>query len=563
MQGMLSAVGPRAITIRQNVAEVAVLVNVVASSRCISRRAPACAVTLKGIRAAGTLHRSFSSPWEELADRGRGSGGGSSSGKPVPQEFLAGIPWAGRSTLAGLMQRVAADGPHDTTVWRKLVARADVIAHSLTAKQASLILSALAKARHRDESFLRRFSVRFVPALVPTAELIDLCGMLSGLSQLGAYREETFALFAKRAAESSSRMDARQLSLVANAFVRVGHRDRELFERLLAQVPRKLKQFDARDVAVLLNALAQLPAASEASATSADASEPDSESAGPLAASEEHLQAIALRLPQVLPEADLHSLALILNAFAQLQFAPKDAIDLIVEELLASPRRLERMSARQLAMVLNAAAKLHLYDPRLLDALAARVRATARQLDAQALCLVANASARLRLGIDTFAALYAQVPRRLAQLNGRQLAMIVHAWAKGHVHNDDLFALVALPLATKAPGLSAREIALALYGYAHFRKRPAELFEPLLTRFSQLLASREVGDGDLLMVANALGRIGWYDEAVAEALGGYQRRDPALTNLSPQALATFPQVAAAAESSEDTHTMHAEAASNK
>eukprot|EP00929_Paragymnodinium_shiwhaense_P047410 TRINITY_DN24050_c0_g1_i1.p1 TRINITY_DN24050_c0_g1~~TRINITY_DN24050_c0_g1_i1.p1 ORF type:complete len:441 (+),score=106.29 TRINITY_DN24050_c0_g1_i1:318-1640(+) len=432
------------------------------------------------------------------------------------------------------MQRVSINGPHDTGVWRRLVARADVIAHSFTAKQAALVLSAMARARHRDESFLRRFCVRFVPALVPTSELIDLCGMLSSLSLLGTYSEETYNLMAKRAAESAPLMDARQLSLVANAFSRVNHIDQHLFERLLAQVPRKLGQFEARDVAVLLNALASMSSgarASEAAVAEGDGTQvPDTT---------QNLEAIALRLPELLPAADLHSLTLILNAFAQLRFAQKDALDLLTEELLASPERLERLSPRQLAMVMNAAAKLHLFDPKLLDALSLRIQVRARDLDAQGLCVIANASAKLRLGIETFAALYTQVPRRLGQLSGRQLAMLCHAWAKAHVHNDDLFALLALPLKKCANTMLPHEIAISIYGYAHFRKAPEDLFNPLLERFAQLLKDEKVKEGDLLMVANALGRVGWKDDAVLTCLQAYVRRDPSMTNLSAQARATF------------------------
>mmetsp|Transcript_29971 Transcript_29971/g.93808 ORF Transcript_29971/g.93808 Transcript_29971/m.93808 type:complete len:530 (-) Transcript_29971:13-1602(-) len=450
------------------------------------------------------------------------------SRKPVSQETLAGIPWAGRSTLAGLFTRVAACGPHDPTVWRKLVSRADVIAHSFTAKQAALVLSALARAQHRGESFLRRFSVRFAPSLLQEAELLDLCGIISSLSQLGAYSKETFALAAKRAAVATPQMDARQISLVANAFVRVGHADRELFERLLHQVPRRLRGCTARDIAVLLNALAQLPGLL-----------PDELPATSL---EPQLEAIALRLPNLLPTADLHSLTLILNAFAQLGFVQKDVLDLIVEELLSDKEHLRRITPRQLAMVLNTAARLQLYEPRLLDALVLQIRLRAKALDAHSLCVVANACAKLpALGVETFQALYTQVPRLLTRFSGRQLAMLCHAWGKAHVHNDDLFALLALPLARKAKELTAYEVALTVYGYAHFRKAPPEIFGPLLERFAALLESEHdtVKDGVLLMLANALGRVGWRDAAVAKRLQDYVAREPSMRNVLPQTAAVF------------------------
>merc|ERR1712048_951218 len=113
-------------------------------------------------------------------------------------------------------------------------------------------------------------------------------------------------------------------------------------------------------------------------------------------------------------------------------------------------------------MVLNAAAKLQLYQAELLEALVAQVRAKAREFDAQALSIVANASAKLNLGVENFKVLFLQVPRLLAKLNGRQLAMLCHAWAKAHVHNDDLFALLALPLTRHASSLRAHDVAIAV-----------------------------------------------------------------------------------------------------
>ncbi|CAE8612281.1 unnamed protein product [Polarella glacialis] len=456
--------------------------------------------------------------------------------KPVSQDTLAGIPWAGRSTLTGLFLRVASHGPKDPLVWKKLAARADVIAHSLTPKQAALILSAMVRSGQRPESFLRRFSVKFVPSLIDQADLVDLCGIISSLSQLGAYCEESFNLAARRLGEMANQLDARQLSLLVNAYVRCGHHDAELFEKLLKQVPRRLARCTGKDAAVLLNAMAQLP---HENSEDIDGEEAPAARSAVGEALRPALEAIALRLPDLLPEADLHSMTLILNAFAQLGFVQKDVLDLLTEELLASDERLQRLSPRQLAMVLNAAARLQLYEPRLLELLASKVRLSAQGLDSQALCVVANACAKLQLGLPTFQVIYAQVPRHLARLSGRQLAMLCHAWAKAHVHNDDLFALLALPLAQRAGQLTAHEVATAVYGYAHFKKSPPELFTPLLERFSSLLEEGAVRDGDLLMLANALGRVGVQDESVGKAISAYAACAPDIRNLSIQAVATF------------------------
>lgn len=481
------------------------------------------------------------------------------SKQAVSQESLAGIPWAGRSTLAGLFVRVAMCDRKDPAVWKRLVARADVIAHSFTAKQASLVLSAMARVKHTNASFLRRFTVKCVPSLVEDAELLDLCGIISSLSQLNGYCEESFSLAVGRLIAFAPQMDLKQISLVANAYIRVGHPNAKLFRALLKQVPRRIARCSGKDAAVLLNALAQFPAA-RALASADDGALADDEdgmvddqgsddaSSRPTREGQECLlpgelrtvvEAVTLRLPELLPSADLHTLTLLLNALAQLRFAQKDVTDLLTEELLANEARFQRMTGRQLAMILNSAARLQLFDPRLLDAMVSKTRQQAGSLDSQALCLVANASAKLQFGLDTFQALYAQVPRHLARLSGRQLAMVCHAWAKAHVHNDDLFSLLALPLAQRTRELGAREVAIAVYGYAHFKKAPPELFTPLLERFAELRAQCKASQAEVLMIGNALGRVGWRDSAVAEGLEAYARREPSLRNLSAQARATY------------------------
>jgi len=446
--------------------------------------------------------------------------------QPVSQDTLAGIPWAGRSTLATLMHRVARDGPNDPGVWRKLVQRADVIVHSFTPKQAAWVLSALAKAQHRNESFTRRFCVKFVPPLIQTAELIDLCGIMSSLSQLDAYSEETYNLMATRAIQAMPRMTAKQLSLVANAFARVKHTDANLFESLLQHVPRQLSAFTSRDISVLLNSLTQLDSG---------------EREGPLRSDlEQHLAVISLELPGKLHSADLQTLSLILNSLAQLRFMQKDVLDLLTEEITSNPERSRNMTARQLAMILNAAAKLHLLDPQLLGMLSAQIHIRAGRFDAQSLCVVANASAKLQLGLETFQILYTQVPRLISKMTGRQLAMLCHAWAKAHIHNDDLFTIISLPLKRCASELAGHEVAISVYGYAHFRKKPADLFEALLSRFSVLLGASSVSDSDLLMVVNALGRVGLRNEAVARALQDHLGDEPrSKAYLTSQAHAVF------------------------
>ena len=55
------------------------------------------------------------------------------------------------------------------------------LARETPRKQASLILSAMARSRQSHENFLRRFRVKFAPSLIAAADLIDLCGTAASL----------------------------------------------------------------------------------------------------------------------------------------------------------------------------------------------------------------------------------------------------------------------------------------------------------------------------------------------------------------------------------------------
>merc|ERR1712118_149413 len=133
------------------------------------------------------------------------------------------------------------------------------------------------------------------------AEPLDLCGIVSGLSLLDAYKPQTFSLVAKRATVLVHDLDARQLSLLSNAFARQSHRDPELFISLLQQVPRMLGHSSGRDVAVLLNSLAQISGNTGDYETENPSHGDGMQLAAPLSA-------IGERLPELLPTMDLLSL---------------------------------------------------------------------------------------------------------------------------------------------------------------------------------------------------------------------------------------------------------------
>eukprot|EP00746_Dinoflagellata_sp_MGD_P054816 gnl/MRDRNA2_/MRDRNA2_239451_c0_seq1.p1 gnl/MRDRNA2_/MRDRNA2_239451_c0~~gnl/MRDRNA2_/MRDRNA2_239451_c0_seq1.p1 ORF type:complete len:429 (+),score=84.89 gnl/MRDRNA2_/MRDRNA2_239451_c0_seq1:79-1287(+) len=397
----------------------------------------------------------------------------------------------------------------------------------------------MVKAQQRPESFLQRLCTDFVPKLINRAEPLDLCGIVSGMSLLDIYHRDTFNLTASRAATFVKDMDSRQISLLANAFARQSHQDKELFQSLLDQVPRILDTSSGKDVAVLLNSLAQISGhAEDGTSTVSIASFKQSSNGGMDAANDSLIAALGEKLPTLLPKMDVLSLVLTLNAFARINLEQKDCLDLLVEELLI-PERLQKATAQQLAMILNASGKIRLYEPNLLSSLAGQLRLKGHRLDAHGICVVANASARLKLGVDTFQGLYEHLPRFAGTLSGQQIGMLCHAWASAHIYNDDLFALLKVPLAREFPRLTAHQVALIAYGYAHFRKGDEDVFDPLVDRFRQLLSEDQVSHLDLLMLSNALGRINRHDDAVEVALKEYAARNDSMGHLTPQAIRTF------------------------
>lgn len=62
---------------------------------------------------------------------------------PVSQQSLGCLPWEGARNLPFLIQRIAAFGPSDGGTWTKALNRAQMIAHSFTARDAITLLNAL------------------------------------------------------------------------------------------------------------------------------------------------------------------------------------------------------------------------------------------------------------------------------------------------------------------------------------------------------------------------------------------------------------------------------------
>lgn len=177
-------------------------------------------------------------------------------------------------------------------------------------------------------------------------------------------------------------------------------------------------------------------------------------------------------------------------------------------------------------MIFNAAGKLRLFYPHLIDQLIVSVRQMRNKLDPLSLCLICNAAAKLRLPAEIFQDLYETVPRLLGSMSPAQLAMLAHAWASAHVYNDDLYNLLKFRLEEDMASLDAHSLALVAYGFAHFHK---ELPKGHTERLHEILRTG-MGDKDILMTANAYGRLGKFDVPLKENLRKLENR----YNISPK-----------------------------
>jgi hypothetical protein len=139
--------------------------------------------------------------------------------RPVSVETLASIPWMSGKRVSHCMREVSLRGPDSVDVWRKLLGRADMIAHSLNPKQTGLILNALARVRRRDlkelDPFMTRFTARFLPNILTHANPIDIAQILHAYSELG-YEVPNMDTVNGRLAECIPTMDAPTVSLLTS-----------------------------------------------------------------------------------------------------------------------------------------------------------------------------------------------------------------------------------------------------------------------------------------------------------------------------------------------------------
>lgn len=409
--------------------------------------------------------------------------------------------------LPHTMQRLALGGPHDQATWRKVISRAEVIAHTFNSKDAALMVNAFAKARNAIPEkemgrFLRRFFKEYGTGTMEKASAMDLSLLSHGLSVCGVYSRKLFDQLSSRLNQET--LDCQQLSLVANAFARESHTDAMLLSHLLKQAERQdvVDALNGQSLALFLNALAQL-------------------------GDEVDIPEVLIRkAPEV--DMDITSLSLLLNSLARLKRVDKDCLDLLAQQV---EEKIHTATPRQLGMLFNAAGKLQLCHPRMIDSLLSHMRRVRNKFDALSLVLVCNAAAKLRLPPEVFQDLYETIPRLLGSMGALQLAMLSHAWAKAHVYNDDLYELLKHQLERAMRDLDSHAVALTAYGFAHFRK---ELPRGLIERLHEHLET-SISDKDLLMTANAFARMGVLDSRLRDAL----LRLDAHEHLTPKAQSLF------------------------
>jgi len=438
-----------------------------------------------------------------MASRAASSRGGAH--KPLSELTIYGLPWTTHTQLPHTMQKLALGGPHDHATWKKVISRAEVIAHSFTPKDTALMINAFAKARKvvpKNEMgrFLRRFIKEYAMQTIESASAMDLAQMAHGFSACEVATTDLFMCLSSRIQQLGSPLDAQQISLVANAFSREKHVDSALVKHLLYQAEREevLSTLQGQSLALLLNALSQL--------------------------SEDRCDiptALIRKASEV--DMDITSLALVLNSFARLRQGDKDTLDLLCEQVV---EKLPTASPRQVGMIFNAAGKLGLFHPHLIDQLIVHVHQLRNRFDPLSLCLICNAAAKLRLPAEIFQNLYESVPKHIGSMSAAQLAMLAHAWASAHVYNDDLYELLKGKLEEEMGSLDAHSLALIAYGFAHFKK---DLPHGHCERLHALLHT-DIKDRDMLMIANAYGRLGIVDANLQEALRKLSDRD----NLSPK-----------------------------
>ena len=145
---------------------------------------------------------------------------------PVSLLTLESIPWMSAKSLSHAMREVSLRGPNDLGTWTRLVGRADMIAHSFNPKQTALVVHSLGKIFEQKlfptdfiETFLGRFTRKFLPHIVPHTSPLDAAQIAHGLAIFGKTNKRVSAhclsMMMDRVSELAFDMDMKAVSMCA------------------------------------------------------------------------------------------------------------------------------------------------------------------------------------------------------------------------------------------------------------------------------------------------------------------------------------------------------------
>ena len=378
--------------------------------------------------------------------------------KAVSPERLAGIPWASKTTLAFLFQRVSAFGPHDDKVWSSLVSRAVQISRSFTDKECALILNAISKSEMPKPAGLVKNIFEILPSLSPSPQNLAL------LFHAGAALKQKFpGSMHARLAEVAGQLDAQQVAMIAAA-LRQGHEHSDC-QALADRITAVVDDLSSQGLVMVLGWLVSTSHVTR-----------------------DTLVAISMRIASLAPEMDYRTACMALYSLVKLGDWPesRDAAQLVLERF-SEPSVVSRASPVHLGIALSAAAQLPVDTSRLWTLYHSGIRQVQSSSD---LVEIARLLGNRRVGVLE---IYNLIFDRLNSVSATEAAVLAHAMGKAGITDGNIFRFLRRALEGTVSSLCGKEVFMTTCGFHKGGALRLDAFgEELRDRIGQLLVKGEI-----------------------------------------------------------------------
>ena len=380
--------------------------------------------------------------------------------RAVGPERLAGIPWASKTTLAFLFQRVSRYGPHEDKVWKSLVTRAEQISRSFTDKECALILNAIITSEMpKPSGLVKNLFEEKIPSLSPSPQNLALL-----FHAAAALKYKFPGSLHARLSQVAGELNAQQVAMIAAA-LRQAHEHSDCVE-LANRIHSVVEDLSPQGLVMVLGWLVNTSHVTR-----------------------DQIVPISIRLAKATHEMDYRLSSMALLSLVKLGDWPesRDAAHLVFERF-TEPSVQSRAPAMYLALVLSAAAKI----PVATEGLWSQYHSVVHQVElpSELVEIVRALVSRQVRELE----IYSPVLNRLKklELSVSEAAVLVHSLGKAGIKFDDFFKFLRGSLEGRVSGLNGKEVFMITYGLFKGGALTMGLGEELRDRVGDLLLKGEI-----------------------------------------------------------------------